>query len=131
VICRSFYANGPLLEPPGANLNGGLHQSMRLLDGHGLTTTDGGRAMGADAGLRVVLHHRGDLFSAIVSGGSRDIDRAASDVVLFRGARRSSRRAAMQLFTPSGVWAAGILIAWLPKQLGFTQVDAVIAPPRC
>ena len=124
---RSFYANGPLLEPPGANLNGGLHQSMRLLDGHGLTTTDGVVPWERMPGYALFCAIAGTFF-----GHRSLVDLATSTVLLqtlfYSAALGVFAAAAMQLFTPSGVWAAGILIAWVPKQLGFTQVDAVIAP---
>jgi len=124
---RSFYANGPLLEPPGANLNGGLHQSMRLLDGRGLTTTDGVVPWERMPGYALFCATAGTLF------GHRSLVQLATSAVLlqalfYSAALGAFAAAAMPLFTPAGVWAAGILIAWLPKQLGFTQVDAIIAP---
>ena len=124
---RSFYANGPLLEPPGANLNGGLHHGMRLLDGHGLTTTDGVVPWERMPGYGLFCAMAGALF-----GHRSLVDLAISTVLLqtlfYSAALGLFAAAAMRLFTPAGVWAVGILIAWLPKQLGLTQVDAVIAP---
>jgi hypothetical protein len=124
---RSFYANGPLLEPPGANLNGALHQSMRLLEGRGLTTTDGVVPWERMPGYALFCATAGLLF-----GHHSLVDLALSTVLLqtvfYAAALGIFAAAAMPLFTPAGVWAVGMLIAWLPKQLGFTQVDAIIAP---
>jgi len=124
---RSFYASGPLLEPAGANLNGGLYQGMRLLDGHGLTTRDGVVPWERMPGYGLFCATAGTFF-----GHRSLVDLAISTVLLqtvfYSAALGVFAAAAMQLFTPAGVWAVGMLIAWLPKQLGFTQVDAVIAP---
>jgi hypothetical protein len=124
---RSFYASGPLLEPPGANLNSGLHQGMRLLDGHGLTIMDGVVSWERMPGYGLFCAVAGTLF-----GHRSLVDLAISTVLLqtlcYSVALGVFAAAAVQLFTPAGVWAVGILIAWLPKQLGFTQGDAIIAP---
>jgi hypothetical protein len=60
------------------------------------------------------------------------VDLAVSAVLLqtlfYAAALGVFSAAALQLFTPAAVWAVGMLIAWLPKQLGLTQVDAIVAP---
>jgi hypothetical protein len=124
---RTFYAGGPLTEPAGANLNGGLHQGMRLLQGHGLTTRDGIVPWERMPGYGLFCAASGALF-----GHRSLVDVALSTVLLqvlfYAAAVGIFAAVAMRLFAPAAVWAVGLLIAWLPKQLGFTQVDAIIAP---
>ena len=124
---RSFYASGPLLEHAGNNLNTGLWQASRLLTGDGLTLPDGTVPWERMPGY--------GLFCAVagLTFGHRTIVELATSVVLlqtiFYGAAVGVFAwAAAALMPPAAVWAVGMLVAWLPKQLGHTQVDAVVAP---
>jgi len=124
---RSMYASGPLQERPGSNLNGGLYQAMRLLGGHGLTTRDGIVPWERMPGYGLFC-----AAAAILFGHDTLVDLAISTVLLqtifYCVALGVFAWAAAGLFTPAAVWAVGLTIAWLPKQLGYTQADAVIAP---
>jgi len=124
---RTFYAAGDLSEPPGTNLNGGLHQGFRLLTGRGLTLMDGAVAWERMPGYALFCAAAGILF-----GHRTLLDLALSTVLLqtisYSAAVGLFAWAAGPLFPPAAVWAVGLLMAWLPKQLGLTQVDALIAP---
>lgn len=124
---RAFYAGGPLQEPPGANLNGGLYQGFRLLEGRGLTVRDGVVPWERMPGYGFFCAAAGALF------GHRSLLELAISTVLLQVLFYSVAVgifawAAGSLFTPAAVWAVGLAIAWLPKEVGLTQVDAVIAP---
>ena len=124
---RAFYAGGPLTEPPGANLNTGLWQGFRLLGGHGLTLVDGKIAWermpgyGLWCALAGLVFGHGSLVALAVST-------VALQVALYAGAVAAFAAAARGVFGSAAIWAAGIAIAWLPKAVGMTQVDVVIAP---
>jgi len=123
---RTFYAGGDLSQPPGTNLNGGLHQGFRLLTGRGLTLMDGVVAWERMPGYALFCAAAGILF-----GHRTLLDLALSTVLLqticYSAAVGVFAWAAGSLFPPAAVWAVGLLMAWLPKQLGLTQVDALIA----
>ena len=124
---RAFYAGGPLQNAAGSNLNGGLWQAERLLAGQGLTV-----------GAGVVSWERMPgygLFCAVAAlffGHSTLVDLATATVLLqvifYCAAAGFFVWAAGQLWQSHVVWIVGLLIAMLPKQLGYTQVDSIIAP---
>jgi hypothetical protein len=124
---RVVYAGGALQEPAGANLNGGLWQGFRLLQGKGLTLADGVVPWERMPGYGLFCALAGALF-----GHRTLLDVAMSTVLLqtifYSAALAAFAWAAGLLLSPAAVWAVGVLIAWLPKQLGLTQVDTIIAP---
>ena len=124
---RVVYAAGPVIDPPGSNLNGGLWQGFRLLQGRGLTLADGVVPWERMPGYGLFCAVAGLLF-----GHATLLDIAMSTVLLqvifYSVAVGIFVWAAGTLFPPAAVWAVGVLIAWLPKQPGLTQVDAIIAP---
>ena len=124
---RTFYASGPLEEPAGANLNGGLHLGFRLLEGKGLTLRDGLVPWERMPGYGLFCAAAGILF------GHRTLLDLAMSVVLLQTVFYSVAvgvfaAAAMHVLRPPAAWAVGLVVAWLPKQLAFTQADAIIAP---
>ena len=124
---RAFYAGGPLVEPPGANLNSGVWQGFRLLEGKGLTLVDGKVSWERMPGYGLFCALAGSLF-----GHRTLVDLAVSTVMLqvlfYSAALGVFAWAALGVMPPAAAWALGVLLAWVPKQLGLTQVDAVIAP---
>src|SRR5262245_1315274 len=124
---RAFYASGPLQEVAGSNLNGAIWEAARLLDGRGFTVADGlvswakmpGYGLfAAAAGL--LFGHRSLLDLAIAT--------AFLQLLFYSCSLGFFAWAAGRLWRPPVVWTLGLLIAMLPKQLGYTQVDSVIAP---
>ena len=124
---RSFYASGPLLELPGSNLNEGLWLGKRLLEGEGLTIVRGVVPWERMPGYALFCAAAGILF-----GYRTLIDLAIATValqVLFYGASVALFAwVAGKLWNPPVVWTLGLLIALLPKQLGYTQGDSLILP---
>lgn len=124
---RIMYASGPLQEPAGSNLNGGLYQASRLLAGEGLTTRDGVVPWERMPGYGLFCAAAGTLF-----GHDTLVDLAISAVLLqtifYCVAVGVFAWAAARVFTPAAVWGTGLVVAWLPKQLGYTQADAIVAP---
>jgi len=124
---RVFYAGGTLQDFPGSNLNVGLWQGFRMLRGQGLTIMDGVVPWERMPGYGLFSAVAGALF-----GHRTLLDLAMSAVLLqtifYSAALAVFAWAAGLLFPPAAVWAAAVLIAWLPKQLGLTQVDSIIAP---
>jgi hypothetical protein len=124
---RAMYASSPLQEAPGSNLNSGLYQASRLLAGSGLTTEDGVVPWERMPGYGLFC-----ALAAILFGHETLVDLAISVVLLqtifYSVALGVFAWAAARLFTPAAVWTTGLIIAWLPKQVGYTQVDAIIAP---
>ena len=124
---RSFYASGPLQERVGANLNGGLWQGMRLLHGQGLTLMDGVVPWERMPGYGLFCALAGALF-----GHATPVDIAISTVLLqalfYSAAVGVFAWAAASVMPAAAAWGVGLLVAWLPKQVGLTQVDAIIAP---
>ncbi len=123
---RLFYAAGPLQDPAGNNLNVGPWQGFRLLQGHGLTFASGAIAWSRMPGYGLFCALAGALF-----GHSTLLDVTMATVLLqvlfFAVALGCFAWAAGLLWPPQAVFALGVLIAFLPKQLGHAQVDAVIA----
>lgn len=123
---RTVYAADAVHDTPGSNLNGGLWLGFRFLHGSGLTITDGVAPWERMPGYGLFAAAAGALF-----GHKTLLDLAIATVwlqVLFYSASLGVFAwAAGQVFAPAAVWAAGMFIAWLPKELGLTQVDAIIA----
>jgi hypothetical protein len=124
---RLFYAAGPLQDPPGSNLNVGLWQGFRLLQGEGLTHLKDAVPWSRMPGYGLFCALAGVLF-----GDNTMLDLAVAVVllqVLFYGvAVGCFVWAAGLLWPPQAVFTLGLLIALLPKQLGYTQADSIIAP---
>ena len=124
---RVMYASGPLQERPGSNLNGGLYQASRLLAGQGLTTIDGVVPWERMPGYGLFC-----AVAAVLFGHDTLVDLALSAVLLqtifYCAALGVFVWAAARVVTPAAAWTVGLVVAWLPKQLGFTQADAIIAP---
>jgi len=124
---RSFYAGGPLLELPGSNLNEGLWQATRLLQGEGLTIVRGVVAWERMPGYALFCSVAGILF-----GHRTLVDFAIATVALhvlfYSAAVALCAWVAGKLWSPPVVWTLGLLIALLPKQLGYTQGDSLIIP---
>ena len=124
---RVMYASGPLQEAAGSNLNGGLYEASRLLDGKGFTTRDGTVPWERMPGYGLFC-----VAAAVLFGHDTLVDVAISAVLLqtifYCVAVGVFAWAAARLFHPAAVWTTGLIVAWLPKQLGYTQADALIAP---
>ncbi len=124
---RSFYASGPLQEIAGSNLNGAIWEAARLLHGQGLTVSDGLVSWAKMPGYGLFAAAAGLLF-----GHRTLVDLVIAtvflQVLLYSIALGFFAWAAGRLWRPAVVWTVGLLIAMLPKQLGYTQVDSVIAP---
>jgi hypothetical protein len=124
---RLFYAAGPLQDPPGSNLNVGPWQGFRLLQGDGLTHASGIVPWSRMPGYGVFCALAGLLF-----GHSTILDLAMAAVLLqvlfYAVAVGCFVWASGLLWPPRAVFTLGLLIAFLPKQLAFTQADSVIAP---
>ena len=124
---RAFYASGPLQEIAGSNLNGAIWEASRLLHGQGFTIADGLVSWAKMPGYGLFAAGAGLLF-----GHRTLIDLVVATVclqVLFYGiALGVFAWAAGRLWPPAVVWVVGLSIAMLPKQLGYTQVDSIIAP---
>jgi hypothetical protein len=124
---RVFYAAGPLQEGPGSNLNSGPWQAFRLLQGEGLTLATGVVPWERMPGYGLFCALGGALL-----GHKTVLDVAMSTILLqtvfYSAALGVFAWAAGLLWSPAAVWALGLTIALLPKQLGLTQVDSIIAP---
>jgi hypothetical protein len=124
---RAFYASGPMQEIAGSNLNGALWEATRLVHGQGFTVADGLVSWAKMPGYGLFAALAGVLF-----GDRTFVDLAVSTVLLqvlfYSGALGFFVWAAGRLWRPAVVWTVGLLIAMLPKQLGYTQVDSIIAP---
>jgi hypothetical protein len=124
---RAFYASGPLQEGAGSNLNGAIWEASRLLDGHGFTVADGLVSWAKMPGYGLLAAVAGLLF-----GHRTLVDVAIAtaflQVLFYSCSLGFFAWAAGRLWRPPVVWTLGLLIAMLPKQLGYTQVDSVIAP---
>jgi len=124
---RLFYAAGPLQETPGSNLNVGLWQGFRMLQGDGLTFAAGAVPWSRMPGYGLFCALAGALF------GHRSLLDLAIGVVLlqllfYTVAVAGLVWAAGLLWPPHAVFTVGLLVALLPKQLGSTQGDSIIAP---
>jgi hypothetical protein len=124
---RAYYAGGPLQQMAGNNLNGPIWEAMRLLQGRGFTVADGVVSWAKMPGY--------GLFSAVAGllfGHRTLVDLVIGTVFLqvlfYSAALGFFAWAASRLWRPPVVWTVGVLVAMLPKQLGYTQVDSVIAP---
>jgi hypothetical protein len=119
-----------LQDPPGANLNTGLWQGFRLIHGQGLTFAAGSVPWERMPGYGLFCGLAGAL--GALFGGRTLLDLAVATVLLqilfFVTTLAFFVWAAGLLFSPPAVWTLGLLIALVPKELGQTQVDAVIAP---
>ena len=124
---RSFYASGPLQQPPGNNLNEAVSQAWRFLQGQGLTIVPrevpwermpGYSLFCAAAGM--LLGH-GNLVELALAT-------VLLQVILYSVAVGVFAAAGALLWPPAVVWTLSLLVAVLPKQVGYTQVDSVIAP---
>ena len=124
---RLFYLAGALQEEPGANLNIGPWQGFRLLQGQGLTYSPGAVPWSRMPGYGLFCALAGLLF-----GSTTILDVTIATVLLqvlfYAVALGCFAWAASLLWTPQAVFTVGLLIAFLPKLLGYTQVDAIIAP---
>jgi hypothetical protein len=124
---RAFYASGPLQQIAGSNLNGAIWEAARFLDGRGFTIADGLVSWAKMPGYGLFAVVAGVLF-----GHRTLLDLAIATVclqVLFYSASVGFLAwAAVRLWSPPVVWTVGVLLAILPKQLGYTQVDSMIAP---
>ena len=124
---RAFYASGPLQEMAGSNLNGAIWEAARLLDGRGFTVADGLVSWAKMPGYGLLAAGAGLLF-----GHRTLVDLAVAtaflQVLFYSCSLGFFAWAAGRLWRPPVVWTVGLLIAMLPKQLGYTQVDSVIAP---
>jgi hypothetical protein len=124
---RSYYASEWLPIGPDSNLTGGLYEGARLVQGLGETVRPG-----------VVQWHRMPgygLFCALAAaiGPTTDVIEIAATVILlqllfYSVATGIFVAAAQRVFTPRVAWLLGVLIALLPKQLGYTQPDSIIVP---
>jgi len=124
---RSFYASTLQIGPSDGNLTGGLFEGSRLLQGLGETVPPG-----------IVQWHRMPgygLFCAIAAaiGRTTNVLEIAMivivlQVLLYSVAVGVFVHTAQRLLTPWMAWLLGVLIALLPKQLGYTQVDSIIVP---
>jgi hypothetical protein len=124
---RLFYASGTLQEAPGANLNVALWQGFRLLQGEGLTYASHAVPWSRMPGYGLFCAVAGALF-----GHRTMLDLAIGTVLLqvlfYCVALMCLASAAARLWPAQAVLTVGLLIAFLPKELGYTQVDAIIAP---
>src|SRR5436190_1744303 len=124
---RLFYASGALQQPSGSNLNVSLWQGFRLLHGEGLTY-----ARGAVPWERMPGYGLFCAFAGLLFGADTILDLAMAvvrlQVLFYAAAVACFAWAAGRLWPPQAVFTLGVLIAYLPKQLGYTQVDALIAP---
>jgi len=124
---RLFYASGALQEPAGTNLNVGPWQGFRLLQGHGLTYSTGAVPWARMPGYGLFCALAGMLF-----GSATILDVTIATVLLqvlfYAVALGCFAWAAGLLWPPQAVFTMGLLIALLPKQLAYTQADAIIAP---
>src|SRR5262245_832405 len=124
---RAFYASGPLQEGAGSNLNGAIWEAARLLDGRGFTVADGLVSWAKMPGYGLFAAAAGLMF-----GHRSLVDLAIAttflQVLFYSCSLGFFAWAAGRLWRPPVVWTVGLLIAMLPKQLGYTQVDSVIAP---
>ena len=124
---RASYASGPMQEIAGSNLNGALWEATRLLHGQGLTVADGLVSWAKMPGYGLFASA-----AALLFGARTFVDLATATVLLqvlfYSGALGFFTWAAGRLWRPPVVWTLGLLLAMLPKQLGYTQVDSIIAP---
>jgi hypothetical protein len=124
---RLFYASGTLQEVPGANLNVALWQGFRFLQGEGLTYSNHAVPWSRMPGYGLFCAVAGALF-----GHRTMLDLAIGTVLLqvlfYCVALMCLAWAAGRLWPPQAVLTVGLLIAFLPKELAYTQVDAIIAP---
>jgi hypothetical protein len=124
---RLFYVAGPLQDSAGNNLNVGPWQGFRLLQRQGLTFASDAIAWSRMPGYGLFCALAGALF-----GHRTLLDLTIATVLLqvlfFAVALGCLAWAAGLLWPPQAVFTLGVLIAFLPGQLGQTQVDAVIAP---
>jgi hypothetical protein len=124
---RAYYASGPLQEIPGSNLNGPIWEAFRFLSGHGFTVADGLVSWAKMPGYGLFAAFAGVLF-----GHATLLQLVMSTVFLqvlfFSLSVGFFAWAAGKLWSPPVVWTVTLLVALLPKQLGYTQVDSVIAP---
>ena len=127
---RLFYVTGPLDAPPGGNLNTGLWQGFHLLHAEGLTFLPGlvpwERMPGARSVLRAGRHAVRRPHAA--RRGDRHDSGVPLQALFYSAALGVFAWAAGLLWSAPAVWTLGLLVSLLPKQLGYTQVDALIAP---
>ena len=124
---RSMYAGEVAHFGGTGNLTGGLYEGSRIIQGLGQTVPPG-----------IVPWHRMPgygLFCAVAAAVGRTTDvidiamvAIALQVVLYSVTVGLFVLAAQRVFQPWMAWLLGLLIALLPKQLGNTQVDSIIAP---
>ena len=124
---RLFYAAGALQKPAGENLNIGQWQGFRLLHGNGLTVSPGTVAWSRMPGYGLFCALAG-LFFASRSILDMTIATIVLQVLFYAVALGCLAWAAGLLWSPPAVFILGLLIAVLPKQLGYAQVDSIIAP---
>src|SRR5439155_18665908 len=109
----SFYASTLQFGPSDGNLTGGLFEGSRLLQGLGETVPPG-----------IVQWHRMPgygLFCAIAAAIGRITNVLEIGMVVI---------VLQVLLYTMMAWSLGVLIALLPKQLGYTQVDSIIVSDR-
>jgi hypothetical protein len=124
---QSFYVAGPLQEPAGNNLNEGVWLAWRFLQGQGLTIPPGVVPWERMPGYGLFCVVAGLLFG---HGSLLELTVATVllQIILYCVAVGVFSAAAMLLWSPAAVWSLSMLLALLPKQLGFAQVDSIIAP---
>ncbi len=124
---RSMYAGEVAHFGGTGNLTGGLYEGSRIVQGLGQTVPPG-----------IVPWHRMPgygLFCALAAAVGRTTDVIdiamvviALQVILYSVTVGLFVLAAQRVFRPWMAWLLGLSIALLPKQLGNTQVDSIIAP---
>jgi hypothetical protein len=124
---RSFYASEWLPMGPDSNLTGGLYEGSRLVQGLGETVRPGFVQWHRMPGYGLFC-----AFAALIGRTTDVIEIAAIvialQVVLYAIATGVFVYAAQPVFGPWVAWLLGVLIALLPKQLAYTQVDSIIVP---
>jgi hypothetical protein len=118
--------SGVIQEPIGANLNYGMHLGSRLLEGKGLTFGPGWvpweRMPGYglfNALAGVVAGFKSDLLSVGLSA-------LKLHLLLFAGANAFFGAAAGRVMRPGVAVATATIVAFLPNQLAYTQVDSIM-----
>src|SRR5262249_3474250 len=124
---RAYYASGPLQEIAGSNLNGAIWEASRLMGGQGFTVADGLVSWAKMPGYGLFAALAGILFGHRTFVGLV-MATILGQILFYCGAVAFFAWAAGRLWRPAVVWTVGLLVAMLPKQLGYTQVDSVITP---
>jgi hypothetical protein len=123
---RSMYGAELIFSPPGTNLGGGLEEASRLVQGLGQTVAPG-----------FVQWHRMPgygLFCAVAALAGRTTDEVeiamhviVLQVILYGVAVGLFVGVARRVFPLQLACLLGVLVTLLPKQLGLTAVDSVVA----